>query len=234
MPEDLQHPYWDIYSKLVDLRSVNTKESAKQIVELANLADLDQIKKASIKMHSLLPFYNAKAIEEIFFESLREKYSYSVLSKQILDLIAAHGPLVELGAGNGYNAWLLQQMGVETIALDAFPVEEGKNWFFSTSIVGLPTTNGKSWTRIEKGDSSSVVNYTDYTLLMCWPPQNTMAFKALSEYKGQKIIVIGEKTCCASKAFYKKIAKEWKLLHTGLTGSWDANHKEYLEIYSRN
>jgi hypothetical protein len=61
-----------------------------------------------------------------------------------------------------------------------------------------------------------------------------MAFKALTDYKGQKIIVIGEKTCCASKAFYKKISKEWKLLHAGLTGSWDANHKEYLEIYSRN
>jgi hypothetical protein len=209
------------------------KESAKQIVELANPADLDQIKKASIKMHSLLLFTTPKLLKK-FSESLREKYSYSVLSREILDLIAAHGPLVELGAGNGYNAWLLQQMGVETIALDAFPVEEGKNWFFSTSIVGLPTTNGKSWTRIEKGDSSSVVDYTDYTLLMCWPPQNTMAFKALTDYKGQKIIVIGEKTCCASKAFYKKIAKEWKLLHAGLTGSWDANHKEYLEIYSRN
>ncbi|MBA4078331.1 MAG: hypothetical protein C0508_25105, partial [Cyanobacteria bacterium PR.023] len=97
MPEDLQHPYWDFYSKLVELRSATPKESAKQIVELANLADLDQIKKASIKMHSLLPFYNAKAVEEIFFESLREKYSYSVLSREILDLIAAHGPLVELG-----------------------------------------------------------------------------------------------------------------------------------------
>jgi len=45
MPEDLQHPYWDFYSKLVELRSANPKESAKQIVELANLADWTKLRK---------------------------------------------------------------------------------------------------------------------------------------------------------------------------------------------
>ncbi len=229
----IEHPYWDLYAQLVSLRPKSNAERLKAVEVLEVEAGLNQWKRTKIKMLSCLPFNSSRLIEEIFFLTLREKYAYSVLSPEILQLIAEHAPIVELGAGNGYNAWLLQQMGAETIAMDAFPVEEGKNWFFSTSIVGLPTTSGSSFTTIVKGDSQSVVDYPQHALLMIWPPRNPMALDALGAYKGNKIIVIGDKTCCATPAFYQKMASQWKLHSTTTTGSWDANHKEYMEIYVR-
>ncbi len=230
---NIEHPYWEIYSQLVAQRTKSNSERLKAIESLEGTAALNQWKRSKIKMLSCLPFNSSRLIEEIFFLALREKYAYSVLSPQILQQIAEHAPIVELGAGNGYNAWLLQQLGAETIAMDAFPVEEGKNWFFSTSIVGLPTTSGSSFTSIIKGDSQSVVDYPEHTLLMIWPPRNPMAFDALSAFKGNKIIVIGDKTCCATSSFYQKMNSQWKLESTITTGSWDANHKEYMEIYVR-
>jgi len=231
--QQLEHPYWQIYSQLVALRSCSNSERLLAVERLAEAANLNQWKRTKLKLLAYLPFNSSRLMEEIFFLALREKYAYSVLSPQILEQIKAFAPLVELGAGNGYNAWLLQQIGAQTVAMDAFPVEEGKNWFFSTSIVGLPTKSGSSFTRVIKGDSQALVDYPQSTLLMIWPPRNPMAMDALSVYKGKQIIVIGDKTCCATPAFYQKMKSDWKLESTTMTGSWDANHKEYMEIYTR-
>jgi hypothetical protein len=45
----------------------------------------------------------------------------------MLATVCGYSPLVEIGAGNGYNDWLLQQMGAEVVAFDAFPVEASYN-----------------------------------------------------------------------------------------------------------
>ena len=171
-------------------------------------------------------------IEEIFFVRLREQFAYSVLSPEMLNIIAGYSPLVELGAGNGYNAWLLQQMSAEITALDAYPVEEGKNWFFDTRF-GLPTRLGHSWTKVQKGDSKALEAYPDHTLFLCWPPKNSMAQLSLTHFVGNKLIFVGNKPCCANAPFYKALAENWKLEFSTATGSWDSCHQEVLAVYSQ-
>lgn len=234
MTTAIEHPYWDIYSRLTKLRAAKannqTKENIRSLVKEAGLSEKDRL---MIEVKMSMPWFNVTMVEEAFFLKLREKYSYSVLSPTMLATICGYSPLVEIGAGNGYNDWLLQQMGAQVVAFDAFPVEEGKNWFFATNSFGLPTTRGTSWTTIQKGDSAVLKDYADHILLMIWPPKNNMALSSLSDYPGKKLMFIGNKKCCASNAFYKALANDWKLDFACETGSWDACHKEVLEIHSR-
>jgi hypothetical protein len=234
MTQAIEHPYWDIYSSLTKLRNsaanTNTKDTIRALAKKAELSEKDRM---MIEVKMALPWFKVAMVEEAFFLKLREKYSYSVLSPEMLATVCGYSPLVEIGAGNGYNDWLLQQMGAEVVAFDAFPVEEGKNWFFATNSFGLPTTRGSSWTKILKGDSKVLKDYPDHMLLMVWPPKNPMALESLSDYPGKRLMFIGNKKCCASGAFYKALAKDWKLEYEVNTGSWDACHKEVLEVYSR-
>lgn len=231
-PSVLDHPYWDLYSELTKLRKAKSSVARRRIVSLANEAGLNVNERLKVNLLLSFPWSKVSMVEETFFLRLREKYGYSVLSMEMLETIGHHSPLVELGAGNGYNAWLLQQMGVEVVAIDAFPVEEGKNWFFNTHF-GLPSKLGCSFTEIKKGDSKALANYSGHTLLMCWPPKNPMALRSLTDFPGEKLIFVGNKQCCADRSFYKKLSTEWHLDHSVKTGSWDSCHTEWLEIHSR-
>jgi hypothetical protein len=234
MTNAIEHPYWDIYSSLTRLRKARPNTETKDTIRsLARKAELSEKARMAIEVKMALPWFKVEMVEETFFLKLREIYSYSVLSPEMLATICGYSPLVEIGAGNGYNDWLLQQMGAEVVAFDAFPVEEGKNWFFATKF-GLPTTAGKSWTKILKGDSKVLKDYQDHMLLMIWPPKNPMALESLSDYPGKRLMFIGNKKCCASGAFYKELARSWTLEKAVDTGSWDACHREVLEVYSRN
>ncbi len=234
MEEGIDHPYWDIYSKLKSFRqSSGSPQTRDAIRRLAAEVELSAKERAMVSVLTMLPWVYFPLIEGIFFCRLRERYSYSVLSPETLRTLAASSPLIEVGAGNGYIAWILRQMGAEVVATDAFPVEEGKNWFFNTRF-GFPTRSGRSWTSVERGDPQSVKDYSDHTLLLCWPPKNPMAVQSLSAYSGDKVILVSHKKCCADSAFYRKLMDEWMLDHTEKTGSWDLCHTELLEVYSRS
>lgn len=230
--KEIIHPYWQLYASLLDARSLGRKEQKDSICNLA--ADLQLILKDRLIIEFLmcLPWFKSTMVEEKFFFALRERFAYSVLSPATLELLCKYAPLVEMAAGNGYNAWLLEQLGIDVIAIDAFPVEEGKNWFFSTRL-GMPTKDGKSFTRVLKGDSLSLKDYTDHALFLCWPPKNSMAVKCLEHYSGKTIIFIGNKKNCATSGFYNDLNRNWQLIHSQKTGTWDSLHVEMLEIYQR-
>ncbi|MBZ0185947.1 MAG: hypothetical protein K8F91_06795 [Candidatus Obscuribacterales bacterium] len=179
-----------------------------------------------------LPWFESVMVEEIFYLALRERYAYGMLDTKVLEKICRYSPIVYMAAGNGYNAWLLEQLGATVLAMDAFPVEEGSNWFFNTKF-GLPSKEGRSWTKIRKGDSASLKGLEKHTLLLCWPPKNSMAAQCLSSYSGKTIIFLGNKKTCANSAFFSELEKNWKALYSVKTGVWKKLHTEWFEIYER-
>jgi hypothetical protein len=89
-------------------------------------------------------------------------YAWAIPSEEALDLIAQHGPIVEIGAGTGYWARLLAGRGVDIICYDMYPpiVDELNGWHDKAGL--FYPVNG--------GGPEIAAEHPDRTLLLCWPP----------------------------------------------------------------
>lgn len=87
-------------------------------------------------------------------DRLVARYSWAIPNAAALRALAAAAPLIEIGAGNGYWAYLLRQLGVDILAFDANPPLEKAT---RTSTAGTPwpsarcgltcSPEARSWSR---------------------------------------------------------------------------------------
>lgn len=111
--------------------------------------------------------------------ALRKKliwaYSWAVPSAEAIGVLASHAPLVEVGAGTGYWAWLVKQHGAKIIAYDENASQPPR------------------WTEVEHGDARAIARHEGSNLFLCWPSyESPMAFEALTHFKGERVIYVGE------------------------------------------
>ncbi len=156
------------------------------------------------------------------------KYAFAIPTPNILEKIVKYSPIIELGAGRGYWAWVLQQMGAEVVAFDTSPPDNKqlKNGYFK---------GGKTWTKVEQGDHSVIKEYPGRSLFICWPPyDNSMAHLCLKAYRGNTVIYIGEGGggCTANDAFHKNLDDHWDLIENECLAQWVGIH-DSLYIYQR-
>lgn len=104
-------------------------------------------------------------------------YAHAVPTEQTLSVINALGPVVEVGAGSGYWAALLRARGGEVVAYD--------NWTSSAY------RTRQTWTEVTTGDASMTANHPNHTLLLSWP-SNGAGSTALANFKGQRLVYVGE------------------------------------------
>lgn len=118
---------------------------------------------------------------------LVKEYSWAVPSHEALETIASYSPLIEIGAGSGYWAHLLQQMKANILPFDTAPPSTVENEF----------GHNKEWTKVWKGDESALDDHPERTLFLCWPPyQSSMAVNCLKRYKGEYFLYVGEIDGC--------------------------------------
>lgn len=131
-------------------------------------------------------------------------FSWAIPSPEVIEAICFYSPLVELGAGTGYWAWLLEQKGAEVVAYESEPRQP------------------PHWHSILKGSPEIVSQYSQHTLFLCWPPYDLpMAEQALRFYSGNFLIYIGEwlgRT--ANSNFHQMLEKEWALEQTLPLPNW--------------
>ena len=129
---------------------------------------------------------------------LLEKYSYAVPSQQAIEYISSLSPIVEIGAGTGYWAYLLRQLGTDIIAYDESPYKNGYV--------------NHQWSEVLEGTPITLKQHTDRTLFICWPPFDTsFASDCLKNYKGNDLIYIGEGSggCTGDEQFFELLDAEW-------------------------
>lgn len=131
-----------------------------------------------IIMHIIQP--NISDIEEIYLRKNRREYirdySWAIPSELAIKTICKYAPIVEMGAGGGYWAYLISQNGIPITALD-----------------DCSESYQKRWIEAKKGTPDSLKNYSDHTLFLCWPPySSSMASNSLEEFSGKNVIYIGE------------------------------------------
>ncbi len=124
------------------------------------------------------------ANEERYRLGLAQRYSYVLPEPNLLDVLQRHSPIVELGAGAGYWAYLLRCMGVDIVAYDNAPLgAEALNRYHPDI---------RPWTDVLRGDITIVSKHRDRSLFLCWPPRFSALWETLRYYQGDVVLLVGD------------------------------------------
>lgn len=168
-------------------------------------------------------------------------YSWAIPDPESLAFLAqwVNEPVVEMGAGTGYWAWQLSQMGFDIVAYDQDPPHvSGKNHWHSprNGAEGDLTNETRStFFPVQEGTPESLKSHAERILFLCWPPyDDTMAFHCLENYAGNRIVYIGEGSggCTADDAFHERLEQEWQEVASHRPVQWFGIH-DYITVYLR-
>lgn len=156
-------------------------------------------------------------------QTIIDHMSFAIPTPEALDLIADHSPIVEIGAGTGYWAWCLQQMGVDILAYDIRPPQGTlENLWFQCW-----------WTDVRRGGAIKARRHPDRALLMVWPYMDTMATQALKAYRGDTMVYVGEGSggCTADDSFFD-LLDDWSEIACLQLPQWDGIN-DHLTVWRR-
>jgi hypothetical protein len=177
-----------------------------------------------LKLNTLNTHFEKLASAYKLRDELIPKYSFAIPNEEAIKEIASlHVPIIEIGAGTGYWASLLNAQGVDIICFDTF---QGKyshgDW-------------RNRWFKVEKGGVEKVRENPDRALFLCWPDYNTnTANDCLKNYTSEFVIYIGEDRggCTADNDFFDTIEKDFELYKQIEIPQWQGIH-DMLYIFKR-
>ena len=137
-------------------------------------------------------------------------YGWSVPSEKPLEKLKTFiGNNTVLDVGSGYGLWarLLQNEGINVIATTLIPTEDKGH---------MPREN-RSFTNVEDiSHLEAIEKYPEANvLMMSWPPyEDPMAYEALKNFKGNKLIYVGEggQGCTGCNDFHSLLDQKWKMV----------------------
>lgn len=148
-----------------------------------------------------------------------QEYSWAIPDPLSLEFLRGCFPkgtrVVECGAGNGYWANQLDQLG---FVIEAYDISPRPNSHF----------------QVIKGNAHASSLSKANVLFLCWPPYNEpMAFEALSSFKGDTLIYIGETEggCTADEDFFNEL-ENWDRSASFPILSYEGIH-DYIHIFER-
>ena len=148
-------------------------------------------------------------------------FSWAIPNAAAIRLLRQHSPLIEIGAGTGYWAWMIEQAGGTVLAYDSWQSH------FKTET---------RWMRVKRGGPAMIKYHPGAVLFLCWPPFNEpMAYTCLKNYSGEFFLYEGEGEygCTGDTAFHDELDAHWKLKRTVAVPKWSMIH-DALFLYQRN
>lgn len=140
--------------------------------------------------------------------------------------------ILEVAGGNGLLGSLLLSLGCHITITDLFT---GHYKYIGTT---CKDKRRRFSPYIEEiSGPKAVMKYRDANvLLLCWPPQDSMAYKCLSNFKGNKVVFIGEYdgyqvSLNGDANFFSLLKMDWDVEKIIIT-NWYGIHDE-LFLYSR-
>jgi hypothetical protein len=143
-------------------------------------------------------------------QALVAKYAWAVPSTEAIELLVRHSPLVEMGAGTGYWAWLVRQAGGDVVAYDRYPPPDPRNrWHAGES----------TWSEVQPGGAKRLRLHPDRTLFLCWPPEDEpLGVEALRAYEGREVVFVGEPV--AATPWAEELSR-WEVAETLEIPQWE-------------
>ena len=166
--------------------------------------------------------------EEFKREYFAAEYGWSVPDKKAIKEIQEFiggDSVLEIGAGYGMWAKLMQDAGISITPTDSF------------SNRGAFVPLDKSFTNIEDANANKAIGkYRNHNVLMIvWPPYcDPFAANSLKKFTGNKLIFIGEgyKGCTADDEFFDILTNEWSRIKRVDIPRWVCKH-DSLELWVR-
>jgi len=146
-------------------------------------------------------------------QELVAKYAWAIPSQEAVELLVRHSPLVEMGAGTGYWAWLVRQAGGDVLAFDRYPPPDRRNRWHA---------GRQPWTEVKPGGARLLAKHPDRTLFLCWPPEDEpMGIDSVRAYRGDTVIFAGEPTSAGEVV---RELDRWDLTETLDIPRWEGIH----------
>ena len=146
-----------------------------------------------------------------------KKYAWAIPCDLSISKIAALSPIVEVGAGGGYWASLLQQAGATVRALDSGRLKTDAQWF-----------------PVEKGGPETLKEFGDgWSLFLCWPPyDDRMGVDCLRNFRGTRLAYVGEGSggCTGDDDFHDYLDDHFNCVDVVYNPHWEGIH-DSLRIY---
>jgi len=182
--------------------------------------------------------FHGKDHFELAYEQMKERenfcrrFAWAIPDPESLVFVAKYlGPYaVEMGAGNGYWAWLLRQLGTHVEAYDKYPPdnpEEHKNDYFLFM--------ERTWHPVREAGPEILRFHAHHSLFLCWPPfRDSMAFDCLQAYRGERLVYIGEEEegCTANNKFFSLLYREWEEVANHAIAQWYGVH-DCIQVFDR-
>lgn len=203
-PEGISNPYWEI------VRQMPTDTVPWEAMP-------------SVHGHWFASSIYPKLIElGLMREPLVRRYSWSIPSpgdiQWIKEQLEGRG-VVEIGAGTGYWAWQMQQVGIDVIAYDLHK-PKAENVFAQHG----------PYHPIRYGGTPKAAQHPDRALFLSWPTYaDRWAYRALNAYQGDLLIHAGEDWggCTADDSFWRLLNRKWDEV------SYSPLHVTYFGIHCR-
>ena len=160
-------------------------------------------------------------------DELRARYSFAVPNSAAIAAIVACGPILEIGAGTGYWAYLLRAAGADVLAYDdAPPGGERPNIWHPAD---------RPFSEVLPGGPTEAARCPERSLLLVWPPYDrAMAAAALRAYRGPTLIYVGEDRggATATVSFFTSLERDWQRRRRVAIPTW---HRiaDSLQVFAR-
>lgn len=121
-----------------------------------------------------------------YCNDLSVKYAWACPDSKAIRILHNFSPLIEIGAGRGYWAAMLQRIGTDIIPFDNYPVKDSLNW-----------------TVVHKGGPEQIQTpvATGRNLFLCYPDEDeSIAVVCLENFKGTYVVHVGELAITDSNA----------------------------------
>jgi len=176
------------------------------------------------------------------YETMKQaqhQYAWAIPDDAAIELLVEHSPIVEIGAGRGYWASLIQAAGGEVVCYDKNPPDTSTENMWCppdghpTPFQTVARIETPVFIEIHLGGPESVLGHQGRTLFLCWPPMSKMAHEAVVNYTGDTVVYVGEGPggCTANDAFFEHMEKYFdEEEHT--IPFWEGLH-DYLAVFTR-
>lgn len=173
-------------------------------------------------------------------------YPEYVPTDNAITTITAYDPVIEIGAGNGYWAYVLDNTGCDIHATDKSPVNGSVKTTFTkyeraqslhrTELTGethtiehnentLYEVKRRNWFDVSAATHDTIATTTD-TVLLCHPPADTWTEELLEHISpSQHLIYVGQwyPGSDATPYFHYELTN-WELIETFPVYDWDTQH----------